>query len=89
MAVFCEKTGVRLISPTGNEVADWKAYKLKTGQRFPLSVECDPADGWEPMPQAKPAPEPKPEKTTAAPSVERAPKPAAKSAYDAPRKGKE
>ena len=86
MAVFCEKTGVRLISPTGDEPADCKAYRLKTGQRFPLSKAIDPADGWDPMPQAKP---PEPEKTTAAPSVERAPKPAAKSAYDAPKKGKE
>lgn len=86
MAVFCDRTGVRIVAPTGDEKADAVAYREKTGNVRPLSVEADPANGWQlhVTPQPAPAPEPK---TTAAPPVERATKPAERSAHETPRKG--
>jgi hypothetical protein len=85
MAVFCDRTGVRIVAPTGNEKADVEVYRKKTGKLRPLCVEVDPEHGWQPLIHEQPAAQPKP---TAAPVVERAPQPAERSAHhDAPRKG--
>ena len=84
MAVFCDRTGVRIVAPTGDEKADVAAYRKKTGKLRPVCVEVDSENGWQPL-IVEPPDEQK--KTTAAPSVERAQQPAARSAQDAPRRG--
>ena len=88
MAVFCDRTGARLIAPNGvdNEAEDVKAYRKKTGKVRPVSVNVDPENGWQEVPpkvQVKPAAdEPK-----AAPEAERNTKPAAPAANESPRRG--
>ena len=88
MAVFCDRTGARLIAPSGvdNEAEDVKAYRKKTGKVRPVSVKVDPENGWQEVPpkvQVKPVvDEPK-----AAPEAERNTKPAAPAANESPRRG--
>ena len=80
MAVFCDKTGVRIVAPTGDESADFEAFMRAHKGKRPVCVAVDAENGWQPV-------QPKPEKPVPAPEPERVNKTAAPAANEAPRRG--